>query len=190
MRPAARVIDTAIRGERPVDSEFVEAMCDGFGLSTVEARTVTRAVLRARNTVADGYEIRTGAWRLDLTAAAAKAVACGTVTTVVLRGLGAESIPATVLSIIAPLLFELDRIEVGADDLVVHAFLVEAARGETVHLGELYERLPNDVRDELSLREFAGIVERLRDARLLVVGPDGVELRAGEANRRFRLHLR
>jgi hypothetical protein len=120
----------------------------------------------------------------------AKAAACSTVTTILLRGVGADSVPATVLSIVAPLLFELERIEVSAEDLIVHAYLTEAASNDVLHLAELYERLPVDVQSELSVREFAGAVERLRDARLLVVGTEGVKLQHPGAANGFKLYLR
>lgn len=161
----------------------------------VRSRDARRANSRAgsaagRGSAADGYEIRTGGWRLDLPAAVAKAAACSTVTTILLRGVGADSVPATVLSIVAPLLFELERIEVSAEDLIVHAYLTEAASNDVLHLAELYERLPVDVQSELSVREFAGAVERLRDARLLVVGTEGVKLQHPGAANGFKLYLR
>jgi hypothetical protein len=50
-------------------------------------------------------------------------------------------------------------------------------------ISPIYERLPDDVQSELSVREFVGVVERLRDARLLVVGTGGVKLQhPGAAN--------
>jgi hypothetical protein len=183
-------INAAITGVGAIDSEFVDSLGTAFGLPSTEVRTVLRSALRGTGTAAEGYEIRTGAWRLDLNAAIAKAAACGTVTTLILRGLSTDSIPATVLSVIAPLLFELERVEVSAGDLVVHAQLTEALGDDVVHLTEMYERLPCDIRDELSVREFVDTVERLRESRLVIVGPNGLRLSAPGGTRRFALYLR
>jgi hypothetical protein len=191
-RPQQEVaaVNAAIMGQAAIDSAFVEALSSLVGLPIPEVRSVLRASLRGVDSVIEGYEIRTGVWRLDLNAALAKAVACGTVTTLLLRGLGADTIPATVLSIIAPLLFELERVEVSADDLVVHAYLAEAVGADTVTLTEMYERLPDGVRAELPVREFAGIVEKLLASRLITVGPDGLELRTMASTKPFRMMLR
>lgn len=184
------IISAAIAGEGTIDSEFVAALEAAFDLRSTEVRTVLRSAPRATGTTAEGFEIRTGAWRLDLSAAVAKAAACGTVTTLVLRGLGTDSIPATVLSIIAPLLFELERVEISAGDLVVHAHLTDAIGTDVVQLREMYERLPDDIRDELSVREFVDTVERLLESRLVLVGPNGVSLAAPGTTKRFALYLR
>lgn len=184
------LLSRAVRGDHPIDSHFVDAVATTFGLATPDVRTLVRAALRTAGAPADGYEIRTGGWRLDLPAAVAKAAACSTVTTILLRGLGADSIPATVLSIVAPLLFELERIEVSAEDLIVHAYLTDAASNDVLHLADLYDSLPVDVQSELSVREFAGVVERLREAHILVVGAEGVKLQHLGAARRFKLYLR
>ena len=94
------------------------------------------------------------------------------------------------LSVIAPLLFELERVEVSAGDLVVHAQFTDAISIDVVHLSEMYERLPSDIHDELPVRELVDVVERLREARLVVVGPDGLRLYAPGAAKRFALYLR
>ena len=59
-------INAAIAGEGAIDSKFVDALEVAFGVRGTEVRTVLRSALRATGTAAEGFEIRTGAWRLDL----------------------------------------------------------------------------------------------------------------------------
>jgi hypothetical protein len=183
------VVNAALRGEAPIDEGFVAAVGELLASSHEGVRIALRGALRARGAEATGFEVRTGAWRLDLETAALKAVSCAVVSTLVLEGLGADSIPATVLSIVAPFLFEVQRVEVAAADVWVHAHMLEAAAGEELGVKALYDRLPPDVQLELSIPEFIGVVERLRGARLVAVGRDGVEVYPRGRERGFRLLL-
>ena len=183
-------LNAALCGESQVDSDLVQAIVDALGFPVTDVRIAMRGALRALNAPVTPLEMRTDTWRIDLEGATIKAVSCATVTTLILNCMGAPSIPATVLSIVAPFLFEIERIEISADDVWVHGRLLEAASGDAVHLPELYERLPGDVRDELTVRDFIAIIERLQHARLLSVGPDGVVIHPIEQQAGFALRLR
>jgi hypothetical protein len=188
MNPPARV-NAALQGEGTLDAELLDAFSEVLSYPAEDVRLALAGALRARGAQLSRLEVRTGAWRLDLETAVLKAVSCSIVTTLVLQGLGADSIPASVLSIVTPFLFELERVDVAADDVWVHARLFDAAQGDFVHLRELYQRLPPDVRAELSERDFLGVVERLQAARLIVIGPDGMRILPRPAGKGFRLLL-
>jgi hypothetical protein len=182
-------VNAALQGEGALDAELLDAFSGVLDQPVDEVRLALVGALRAQGIPISRLEIRTGAWRLDLETAVLKAVSCSIVTTLVLQGLGADSIPASVLSIVAPFLFELERVDVAAEDVWVHARLLDATQGDVVHLRELYERLPADVRAELSERDFVGVVDRLHAARLVVIGPDGVRILDRPGGRGFRLLL-
>jgi hypothetical protein len=182
-------LNAALQGDGVVDAELLDAFSEVLRYPVEDVRLALAGALRARGTPASRLEIRTGAWRVDLETAVLKAVSCSIVTTLVLQGLGADSIPASVLSIVAPFLFELERVDVAADDVWVHARLLDAAQSEVVHLRELYQRLPPDVSAELSERDFVAVVERLQAARLLVIGPDGARIMPRPRGKGFRLLL-
>jgi len=184
------MVNAALRGESPVDSDLVLAIADVLGLPDTDVRIAMRSVFRAYNAQVSVLEMRTGTWCLDLEAATVKAVSCATVTSLILGCMGAQSIPVTVLSIVAPFLFEVERIEISAGDVWVHASLLDAASGDTVHLPELYERLPPDVRNELTIRDFIAVVERLQRASLLSLGPTGAVVHPVKRRADFRLRLK
>ena len=188
MNAQARV-SAALLGEGIMDAELLDAFSEVLNYPSEDVQLALVGALRANGTSLPHLELSTGTWRLDLKTAALKAVSCSIVTTLILQGLGASSIPASVLSIVAPFLFELERVDVAADDVWVHARLLDAAAGDVVHLRELYERLPPDVRAELSERDFVGVVDRLRAARLLITSPDGVHLAPLPRGKGFRLLL-
>lgn len=175
-------------GEGPVDEEFLEAFAALVCASLPDVRVAVRAALRVHGLAPPGFEIRTGAWRLDLDKAIIKAVSCGAFTTLALQALGEHSIPAAVVAVIAPFVVEVERVEVSAGDYWVYARLLDAANGQQLSAGELYERLPDDIKAEVPAREYLDILERLQAARLLRVGGQGVQLGDGRA-RRTRLML-
>ena len=137
----------------------------------------------------NAFEMRTGEWRIDLSAAVAKSVATASVSTLALQLLGQSSIPATVLSIVVPFLFELERIEVDAGDVYLIGRIVAAHGTGPHHLTTLYEALSEDLRRDLPVHEFAGLIDRLQQAGLATAHAEGVTLVDGVRNRR-RVRLR
>lgn len=98
------------------------------------------------------------------------------VTAVVLQLMGADAVPPTVLALVAPFLFEIERVDIEVSDVVLRATLTEAAAGLPLHVDELYERLPDTGRAELSAIEFGKLLDRLIAARLATVNAGGIRL--------------
>ncbi len=176
---AATVLNGALSGETTIDASLVSALAEVTGRPREDVELVVRAAARANSAAAPGFEMRTGAWRLDVSAGAVKAIACGAVCTLVMHALGETTIPISVLSIVAPFLFEVQRVEIQASDVYFHARLRDAAAGAVVPMNQLYATLPAHVQDELGLPEYVNLIERLRDARLIHVGLNGVDLGDG-----------
>lgn len=173
----AQVVVAAIDGGQPVDAEFVECVAGVLGTSVETVTMALRAALRAAGEPVPSLDMRTSGWVLDLKAATMKSIAAATLSTATLSLMSAEAVPVTVLSIIIPFLFEIDRVEVSAEDVWVHAHLKASAADESQSsLAELYTSLPADVQAELSTREFVGVVERLQEARLVSVTDGGVRV--------------
>jgi nucleoside phosphorylase len=146
-----------------------------------------QSLLRLHDRALPTYAMRTGKWSLDLPTAVAKSVITGIVTTTVLQALGADSVPVVVLSLIAPLLFAVKRVEIRASDLVVHASLRQAAPQSEASLRELYERLPAEIAAEMTFLQFADVVDRLSQAGLARDGKRGIRLPSRGARRGFLL---
>lgn len=123
-----------------------------------------QSLLRLQDRAVPPYAMRTGDWSLDLPAAVARSVVSGIVTTTVLQALGADSVPVVVLSLIAPLLFAVRRVEIRASDLVVHASLRQTAPDSGTSPRELYDRLPAEIAAEMTYLQFADVVDRLFQA--------------------------
>jgi hypothetical protein len=186
---AATIIAT-LAGEHPINDEFVDALIAVLGVPPAQARLAVRAAVRSVGETQTAFEMRTGQWRIDLNAAVAKAVACASVSTVALESLGQTSVTASVLSIVAPFLFEIDRIEISAEDVWLHARLVRDLGTTRQHIDDAYDALPADLRSELSMPQFVGLIERLEEARLASTTGDGIALSpSGPGSRGFRLYL-
>jgi hypothetical protein len=77
---------------------------------------------------------------------------------------GFDQIPAYVLPAILPLLVDMDRVRLSRGDrqlLAVLRFNAGAAAGQPVHPDVLYNRLPDDVRQDVSPLDFADFTARL-----------------------------
>jgi hypothetical protein len=178
--------------EVTLDQPTVERISSTIGVSPAQLDLAIKAVVRsAAAALSDtALDMRTNTWRLDVPTSLAKSVLCGAVSAVLLQVIGADAIPPTILALIAPFLFEIERVDVSASDVSFHASLAAAAGEEPVHLDDLYERLPESVRAELSVPAFGDVVDRLVSLRLAHVGPDGVRIEASDRHSGFRLLLR
>lgn len=112
------------------------------------------------------FELRAGDWHLDLPAAIARSLINATVLTGALALLHEASIPAAVLGVVVPLIFDVKRVKLGASDRYVYAVLREQAPHRRAIRG-WYDQLPPHVRDEVTALEFRDIIERLEDAGLV-----------------------
>jgi hypothetical protein len=111
------------------------------------------------------FHLRVGDWHLDAPAAVVRAVVNGAVLTAALAAHDAASIPATVLSVAVPLLFDVRRVRLSAGDRYVYAVLLDGPdAGRTVD--DLYDALPRRLRGELDRLEFRDVIERLQDVGL------------------------
>jgi hypothetical protein len=124
----------------------------------VSVQAIELTLLGANLQVAN--EIRFGEWELDLQAAATKAVVNGVALTSVLAARGESSIPATVLSVVVPLVFDLRRVVLSSSDRYIFALLLREAPDRR-SIADWYSSLPDEVRDELSELEFRDLIERL-----------------------------
>ncbi|MFJ9350777.1 SEFIR domain-containing protein [Streptomyces sp. NPDC101237] len=172
-----------------LDAAVLERLADLLDMDLAEVSVTVRSLVRGHGGDVSAYEMRTNTWRIDLPVAIAKSVLVGVVATSVLQLLGADAVPVAVIGMVAPLVFEIRRVELRPSDAVIHARLSLITDGNSHRLDDLYGMLPADVRAELSLTKFADVIERLLQARLAVVGPDGLRVRARGTGRGFRLML-
>ncbi len=170
-----------------LDTAVLSRAAGLLGTDPSDLVVTARCLIQPHGGELPALEIRTNTWRVDVPTAIVKSVLTGTVTATILRPLGADTVPAAVLRVVAPLVFEIRRVEGQPSDAVIQARLVAAAGGGPRRLNDLYDVLPDGVCAELSLAEFVGVVERLLLAGLAVAGADGLRVRAPGARGGFRL---
>lgn len=156
----------ALDGPGPVamTKETTTALADAVGVEERAFLPTVQSLLREH----DGrpaFEMRTGGWRIDLPAATARAVVAGSLAVATFRDLGLVSLPAVAASAIAAALFTVERVDVNPSDLAVHVLLRDVG-DDVASLPDLHQRLPRHVREEVTPRELADVVDRLTDAGL------------------------
>jgi hypothetical protein len=92
------------------------------------------------------FEMRLGSWQLDLPVAAAHGIVNGVVLTSVLAAQQQASIPATVLSVVVPLLFNLEQVRLSASERAVYAELLRDAQTERQSTSGISRRLTTSAR--------------------------------------------
>ena len=180
----------AAPGLAAIDSELI---ADLAGFLTVDAGELTltvRCLMDAHAVSSPAYAIRTGSWRIDVLPATAKAVLSAAVATTVMQHMALDGLPVAILGAVAALLFSIHRVEISAGELVLHARLVDAVTGSSRDLDALYQALPQDVRDELTSAELAGVVERFHHAGLARWDEEGITLITAGSQRKVRLVVR
>ncbi len=109
---------------------------------------------------------RPGGWVLRLGDATARAGLATAVTAGVMAAAGFDQLPALVLPAVLPLLIDLDHVELSPGDRHVLATL--RLQPDVVNTENsppaLYDALPADLRDQVSMPDFLDLIERLRDA--------------------------
>jgi hypothetical protein len=111
----------------------------------------------------DPFALRVGQWRIDMprrlfqTTVATVTLATGMAVT------GTTSAPVAVLAVVLPFLVSVERVELRGRDRLVLARLREHGV-DAPDVEAAYARLPADLRDQLTLLEFADIWDRLQAA--------------------------
>ncbi|HEX8121227.1 MAG TPA: hypothetical protein VF549_08175 [Solirubrobacteraceae bacterium] len=145
----------------------VEAPFEDFELVVLQAAAASVEV--------DRFALRVGHWRIDMPRRLLQtSVATGVLAAGIAAG-GVSSVPVAVLAVVLPFLVDIDRIELRARDRIVLGRLRDLdARGGDPEAA--YRRLPEDLRKQLTLMEFADVWDRLIEAG--EIEPDGPNERA------------
>lgn len=147
-----------------LDRSWLVKMLGDLGLSLDEL-DVCVAVIAAEHAAPTDFEIRVGEWRLDGSRGALAAIVNGVAITAALAALGAASIPAAVVSLVVPVIFNLERVEIRPSDRVVLVELLQDPWGRKP-ITDWYAGLPGNIQAEISGLEFRDLVDRLEDAGL------------------------
>jgi predicted nucleotide-binding protein len=170
-----------------IDSSTLTRLADALGLDAQEISVRMRSLIDVHQPMAP-FEMRSGAWRVELVPAIAKGVIVSLVGATVLQLTDTANVPFVVLGMAAGLLMDVEQVDVAEADLVVHARLSQAvSEEEDRSLADLYRELPTDARNELSFDEFAAIALRLHEVGMTHWTAKGVQLREASRGRGLRL---
>lgn len=174
-------------GTASVVGERLDDLLAQLGLQSDEL--AVRVLVGELGLDGSAFEMRIGQWQLNAPVAIARAVVNGAVLTALLATNGESSIPATVLSVIVPLIFDLDRVQLSPSDRAVYAHLTREVPDRKL-VDDWYAGLAPHVRAEITSLEFRDLIERLEDVGL-VSGDDFevVTIDAPTAMTRRRLRL-
>jgi hypothetical protein len=172
-----------------LDGATLDALAAQLG---ADRQTVERLVLAGALSAGvdlDPFQMHARGWYLDLPAATARAVLSGTVLTSALAILHEASLPAAVLSVVVPLLFDLERVRLSESERYVYA-LLRRKLFDRKAIDDWYSELPDHVRDEIGPLEFRDLIERLEQAQLVDLDLfDQLELKDISDRRLIRLEL-
>jgi hypothetical protein len=160
-------ITDATRGRAELrEEDLASFVADVTGLDAtslrVAARTADDVVVAALGSHAT-LHARPGGWVLRLGDAAATGGLATAVTAAVLAVAGLDQLPALVLPAVLPLLIDLDRVSLtpGEEHLLAEIRLQPLVVNFARTPRKLYEELPDDLRDQISLVDFLDFLDRL-----------------------------
>jgi hypothetical protein len=109
-------------------------------------------------------EIRPGGWIVNLQSSAARFALTSALMTGVFFAAGFNQIPAYVLPAVLPLLIDVDQAKLDRGDrqlLVTLRLNAGSATGQSVNPEVLYNRLPDQIRNQVSPLDFADFLDKL-----------------------------
>jgi hypothetical protein len=106
------------------------------------------------------FALRVGDWQIDMPQRLLQSATATAVLAAAIAADGLSSIPVAVLAVVLPFLLDIERVELRSRDRIVLAWLrdVDLAGGDPE---SAYGRLPEDLRLQLTLLEFADVWDRL-----------------------------
>lgn len=130
---------------------------------------------------------RLGGWQIDLGKTAAQVALVSGMLGGVLAVMGVPEVPVEVLPAVAPLVFDIRRSRLTKkQEYVLAELVVQPAVRQGMSADELYERLPESTRDDLSRADFEDFLDAARRAGLSTQADEMVVL-APKDQARFRV---
>lgn len=134
----------------------------GLSADTPAAGIFEDAFLAAMEQSPTGLEFRPGGWRVDVAATMVRTALTTSIMTAVLWLSGIDQIPAAVMTAVLPMLIVTERVRLDRRSQYLLTQLqqnVGSAQGLAVHPDVLYNKLPPDVRDQLSPLDFQDFLD-------------------------------
>lgn len=116
----------------------------------------------AADSSVEPFALRVGHWRIDLKARVLQSTIATAVLAAVIATDGATSVPFLVLAAVLPFLVDIERVELQGRDRIVLARLKGLKLDADAELA--FRQIPEDLREQLTVFEFADIWDRLRAA--------------------------
>ena len=135
--------------------------------------------------------LRPGGWEIDLQGGLVQSVVGGGLIAGLLVALGATQIPAALVTLVVPLLFDVEKVRLTpGQDLILTELVGKREALVEASARDLYARLTDETRAALSYPDFADFMDTCRRAGLADVGEDGTVVVRPPGRARFRITLR
>jgi len=138
------------------------------------------------------FSFRPSGWEIQLSRAAAQVLLSSAILGAVLTVVGADQLPAAVLTAVIPLLFDVKKTDLSGGERYILARLREVpdAIDSASTAEDLYALLPQDLRSQTTFVDFMEFLDACHKAGHADVDADGAVLIHALADRKFRITLR
>lgn len=149
---------------------------------------VVKTVDATGNTNAEFNFLPSG-WEIRLSRAAAQVILSSALLSGILAILGADQLPAAVLAAVVPLLFDVDTVSMTEGDQYLLARLLDVpgTAGAKMTREQLYARLPKEIREQTTFRDFIEFLDVCRKIGQADVDEDGKVAVRRAKDRKFRI---
>lgn len=149
------------QGNVSVDRDSLAAVHATLGAGSAFADFELLVLQAAADDVAvEPFALRVGQWHIDMPRQALQSAVATAVLAAVIAAEGTAGVSVMILAVILPFLLDVERIEPRGRDRIVLAWLKDLD-GDAADPESAYLRLPEDLRGQLTLLEFADVWERL-----------------------------
>jgi hypothetical protein len=185
--------DVVVLSSTSLESFWVRVAGDSY--ASRQGLQVFLDVVKAVNETTDQhaeFSFSPAGWEVHLGRAVAQVMLSSALLSGLLAMLGADQLPAAVLAAVIPLLFDIDRVSMEEGDRYLLARLLEVPgiAGTKMTREQLYARLPKEVREQTTLKDFVEFLDICRRIGQADVSEDGHVVVHRVEEKKFRVTFR
>lgn len=169
--PLTTILEAAGIETMVLDAETTGALADALGFDKVTADDFVRTLAQAADwdgePAPDGeFELRVGNWRLDMAKSGIRATVMAAILSATMVATDTKEISVALLTAIVPSIIDIENVSLSDGDkkLLLEVRRLPDVTDRLVSIDDLYDRLPDDIRDRLNRFDFADFIERVRNA--------------------------
>lgn len=154
-----------------IDAEAAGSLAGALGLDAATAdefvRTIAQFAEWDGSSAPDGeFELRVGSWKLDFGMQVSRSSLMAAILGAIMVATDTKEIGVALVAAIVPSIIDVDDISLSAGDekLLIDVQRLPDVTDRLVRVDDLYDRLPEEIRDRVNKYDFADFIERVRTA--------------------------